>query len=248
MKINEAEQLLGITKANIRFYEKEGLLNPSRNENGYRDYSETDIRQLKQIVILRKLGIPVQQIGDILDGALPLQDALDANIDSLNAQIEALNGALALTKQLRQERSETLDTERYWELIQTQEKQGFRFHALMEDYLKFTEINYEWLLWPIPAEELRNPWTVAKFLLGIDLFGALLQIPLGNPFLPTFLQNIVRSICSLALWTAVFIPIYLLRRRKPKLAKGIMTFILAASIIAAFLAPIIAFLYVVPRQ
>ena len=57
MKINEAEQLLGITKANIRFYEKEGLLSPSRNESGYREYSETDIRQLKQIVILRKLGI-----------------------------------------------------------------------------------------------------------------------------------------------------------------------------------------------
>ena len=37
MKINDVEQILGITKANIRFYEKEGLLNPSRNENGYRD-------------------------------------------------------------------------------------------------------------------------------------------------------------------------------------------------------------------
>ena len=40
MKINEAEQLLGITKANIRFYEKEGLLTPSRNESSYREYSD----------------------------------------------------------------------------------------------------------------------------------------------------------------------------------------------------------------
>ncbi len=226
MKINEAEQILGITKANIRFYEKEGLIAPSRNESGYRDYSEADIRQLKQIVILRKLGIPVQQIGDILDGVLPLQDALEENIASLNAQIDALNGALAMTKQLRQENQETLDTERCWELIQTQESQGFRFHELVEDYLTFTEVNYEWLLWPIPAHELRNPWTVIKFILGINLFGALLQIPLGNPFLPTFLQNILRSICSLALWTAIFIPVYLLRRRMPRLAKGIMIFLL----------------------
>ena len=248
MKINEAEQVLGITKANIRFYEKEGLLSPSRNENGYRDYSDADIRQLKQIVILRKLGIPVQQIGDILDGALPLQDALEENIASLNDQIDALNGALALTKQLRQENQETLDTDRCWELIQTQESQGFRFHELVEDYLKFTELNYEWLLWPIPAHELRNPWTVIKFILGIDLFGALLQIPLGNAFLPTFLQNVLRSVCSLVLWTAVFIPIYLLRQRKPKLAKGIMTFILAASLIGVFLGPIIAFLYIAANQ
>ena len=248
MKINEAEQLLGITKANIRFYEKEGLITPSRNESGYRDYSEADIRQLKQIVILRKLGIPVQQIGDILEGVLPLQDTLEENIASLNAQIDALNGALAMTKQLRLENQETLDTDRCWELIRNQEALGFRFHELVEDYLKFTEVNYEWLLWPIPAHELRNPWTVIKFILGIDLFGALLQLPLGNPFLSTFLQNVLRSICSLALWTAVFIPIYLLRRRKPKLAKGLMTFILAASIIAVLLIPIIAFLYVVPNQ
>ena len=141
MKINEAEQLLGITKANIRFYEKEGLLTPSRNEIGYRDYTDTDIEQLKKIVILRKLGIPLQHIRDILDGALPLQDALEQNIQSLNAQIHALNGALALTKQLRQENRETLDTELCWSMIQTQEAQGFRFQELIEDYLKFTELN-----------------------------------------------------------------------------------------------------------
>ena len=31
MKINQVEQLVGITKGNIRFYEKEGLLTPGRN-------------------------------------------------------------------------------------------------------------------------------------------------------------------------------------------------------------------------
>ena len=84
-----------IPRATIRFYEKEGLLTPSRNENGYREYSDADITQLKQIVILRKLGIPVQQIGDILDGALPLQDALEENIASLNAQIDAITATIA---------------------------------------------------------------------------------------------------------------------------------------------------------
>ena len=43
MKINDVEQILGITKANIRFYEKEGLLTPGRTENGYRDYTQRDI-------------------------------------------------------------------------------------------------------------------------------------------------------------------------------------------------------------
>lgn len=232
MKINEAEQLLGITKANIRFYEKEGLLTPSRNESGYREYSDADIMQLKQIVILRKLGIPVQQIADILDGALPLQAALEDNIQSLNAQIDALNGALALTKQLRQENKETLDTERCWELIRTQESQGYRFHELVDDYLKFTELNYEWFLWPLPANSLRQPWKVAIYILCISAVVALANMPLGVPFFLGFFTRLINLILVLAAWTVIFIPIYLLRRRKPKLAEGIMTFLLIAAPIA----------------
>ena len=235
MKINEAEQLLGITKANIRFYEKEGLLTPSRNESGYREYSDADITQLKQIVILRKLGIPVQQIADILDGALPLQEALENNIASLNAQIDALNGALALTKQLRQENRETLDTERCWELIRNQENQGLRFHALVDDYLKFTELNYDWILWPLPGEDLRKPWKVAAFILGYSLLMSLLKFPLGVPFFGNFFRSVIGLILGLITWTMVFIPIYLLRRWKPKLAGGIMTFLLVATPIAIVL-------------
>lgn len=241
MKINEAEQLLRITKANIRFYEKEGLLSPSRNEKGYRDYSESDIRQLKQIVILRKLGIPVQQIGDILDGELPLQEALEQNIESLNAQIDALNGALALTKQLRQENQETLDTDRCWELIQTQETQGLRFHALVDDYLNFTEVNYEWLFWPLPIDNLRKPKNVAAWILGWAIINAMTRLPLGEPFFKSFFHALTQSITTLVLWTAVFIPLYLLKRKRPKLAEGIMTFLLIAVPIATALAVCIIF-------
>ena len=75
MKINDVEKQLGITKANIRFYEKEGLLTPSRSANGYRDYTEADIARLKDIIILRKLGIPVQQAADILDGVQPMRES-----------------------------------------------------------------------------------------------------------------------------------------------------------------------------
>ena len=39
MTIKEVEILTGITKANIRFYEKEGLLAPGRSSNNYREYS-----------------------------------------------------------------------------------------------------------------------------------------------------------------------------------------------------------------
>ena len=41
MTIKDVEERTGLARSNIRFYEKEKLIEPSRNEsNGYRDYSE----------------------------------------------------------------------------------------------------------------------------------------------------------------------------------------------------------------
>lgn len=41
MTIKEAEEQTGLARSNIRFYEKEKLIEPSRNDkNGYRDYSD----------------------------------------------------------------------------------------------------------------------------------------------------------------------------------------------------------------
>ena len=75
MKINEVEQSIGITKKNIRFYEQEGLLNPSRGANGYREYSEEDVTTLQQIKLLRRLDIPIEEIKKLQTGTLTLEPA-----------------------------------------------------------------------------------------------------------------------------------------------------------------------------
>lgn len=76
MKINEVEQSIGITKKNIRFYEQEGLLNPGRAANGYRDYTEEDVETLRQIKLLRRLDIPIEEIKQVLSGSITLTDCL----------------------------------------------------------------------------------------------------------------------------------------------------------------------------
>ena len=49
MTIKETEKSTGLSRSNIRFYEKEGLIAPARTEgNGYRDYSEADIENIKK--------------------------------------------------------------------------------------------------------------------------------------------------------------------------------------------------------
>ena len=49
-KIKEVEHLVGISSANIRYYEKEGLITPIRiKENNYREYTEKDVHTLNLI-------------------------------------------------------------------------------------------------------------------------------------------------------------------------------------------------------
>ena len=56
MTIKEVEERTSLSRSNIRFYEKEKLIEPSRNEsNGYRDYSENDVENIKKIAYLRTL-------------------------------------------------------------------------------------------------------------------------------------------------------------------------------------------------
>lgn len=216
MKINDVEKLLGITKANIRFYEKEGLLNPSRTENGYRDYSDSDITRLKEIVIYRKLGIPVQQIADILDGAISLQDAVDANIHALNEEIEKLNGSLSLCLQLKQENADSLDTTKYWQLLQSQEATGYRFQSLAHDYINYLSDKISWLYW-IPKDAWHSPIRLILYILGWSILFALLNnFILGISFNQQLGIQFLGKLCGIVLWGIFFLPLYFASKKHPK--------------------------------
>lgn len=77
MKIKDVERTVGITSANIRFYEKEGLIAPHRNgDNNYREYSKEDVKRLEQIKFLRILGVSVQDIRFLLQGNCELDEVL----------------------------------------------------------------------------------------------------------------------------------------------------------------------------
>ena len=101
MKIKDVEKQVGISKANIRFYEEEGLIHPARNqENNYREYSEADVEQLQEIKKLRLIGIPVQEIKEIYEARLKGEkDPYDfsdliSKRDSVRAQINELQSEL----------------------------------------------------------------------------------------------------------------------------------------------------------
>lgn len=130
MRINEVEKLVGITKGNIRFYEKEGLLTPGREGgNGYRDYSGEDVAWLKKIRLLRMLDVPVGEIARLKSGALTLEDAMARHIIQLERQQKNLAAMQSVCAGLRDSRQtlERLDADAALEHMQRQEQEGTRF-------------------------------------------------------------------------------------------------------------------------
>lgn len=66
MKSKDVQDKTGLTRKAMEYYEDLGLVHPSRDENGYRHYSDEDISCLMQINIYRKLGLNLLEIKKIL--------------------------------------------------------------------------------------------------------------------------------------------------------------------------------------
>ncbi len=129
MKIKYVEELVGITKKNIRFYEEQGLLAPDRAENGYREYGQADVDRLMQIKLLRKLGVPIEEIKRIFQGSIHLDDCLDRHLDELERQKENLAKMQAISEQIIASHVtlQNLDTENYLNQVESMEKEGKSF-------------------------------------------------------------------------------------------------------------------------
>ena len=117
MTIKDVEERTGLSRSNIRFYEKEKLIEPSRNEsNGYRDYSENDVENIKKIAYLRTLGISIEDIRNIISEKVTLQEMLEKQKEVLKNQITDLNKAKLMCEKMLDEGSisyEKLQVEQY---------------------------------------------------------------------------------------------------------------------------------------
>lgn len=130
MKINEVEALVGITKKNIRFYEDAGLISPRRNsENGYRDYSESDVETLRRIKLLRKLGFPLEEIRQMQGGSHTVGDGMRRHLITLQREQENLASAAQLCEKLTscQEKLDTLDAQALLTEMEAMEQKGTTF-------------------------------------------------------------------------------------------------------------------------
>ncbi len=130
MKINQVEELTGIPKKNIRFYEDQKLLSPQRNTtNGYREYSMEDVALLNRIKLFRKLGIPIESIRKMESGELQLDDCLYKKVHELKAIQQSAEQMQVVCHELlsKQARFDSIDTDFYLGEIERLEKGGTQF-------------------------------------------------------------------------------------------------------------------------
>lgn len=91
MNIKIVSEKTGLTKKAIKYYESEGLINPSKKyENNYREYSEDDIVKLNLIGALRALDIPIIGIKDVVVGKKSLPETLMDTLKKIDKNINHL--------------------------------------------------------------------------------------------------------------------------------------------------------------
>ncbi|NNG43369.1 Zn(2+)-responsive transcriptional regulator [Pseudoalteromonas sp. NEC-BIFX-2020_002] len=67
MKIGEFASQLGVSTDTLRYYEKHALLTAtSRTQSGYRDYSQSDLKQMKFILRAKNVGFSLSEIKELL--------------------------------------------------------------------------------------------------------------------------------------------------------------------------------------
>lgn len=100
MLIGELSRETGVNTHQLRYYEAQGLLKPSRRPGGYREYAADAVTTVNQIRRLLKAGLSTQEIAFVMPcatGTLPdlqpcpeVLDLLRNRLNGLEERIDAL--------------------------------------------------------------------------------------------------------------------------------------------------------------
>lgn len=131
MTIKEIEELSGLSRANVRYYEAEGMIQPKREKNGYRDYSEEDLQILKKIKLLRSLHVSLEDIKALQKEALDLNTFLEKHIQELECARDDYEYSVHICRKMCDEKAKygTLNVKRYLEYMERGGKENSSIFA-----------------------------------------------------------------------------------------------------------------------
>lgn len=95
LKVSEVARLAHVTVRTLHHYDALGLVRPSlRGGNGYRLYTAGDLERLRAVLTWRALGVPLEAIGPLVDGADDARQTLTQQRQHLLAERERVDRLL----------------------------------------------------------------------------------------------------------------------------------------------------------
>lgn len=101
LTVGQVADAFGVTVRTLHHYDEIGLVRPHRTVSGYRLYAGDDLERLRHVVVYRRLGFPLEEIGPLLDGCADVEAhlrrqraALMSRLDEMRDLVAALDRAL----------------------------------------------------------------------------------------------------------------------------------------------------------
>lgn len=200
MKTSDLEKLLGLSKHTIRYYEKEGFIQPHRDENGYRDYRDEDVQTLKLVKFLRSLEISIDDVKAILSGDLNFQECLKMNQDYLSQQLESIKEVKQTVDYYQEKNVPLIPALNEFQIQSTKSKLGFQ--KTTSNVSLGRKLTRSWALRQIiyaMIASLTLGWVLATFFFE-DLFAKIICIIIiAMIFEVLFIASAFRQTTSLML-------------------------------------------------
>jgi len=100
MRIGELAERTGVSRRLLRYYEEQGLVTPSRSDNGYREYGEPHVHVVEQITGLLDAGLPTRIIAQLLpcldkSDSVYVPDVTPEMVDTLRREQARLSERIA---------------------------------------------------------------------------------------------------------------------------------------------------------
>ena len=102
--IREVTEITGITVNALRYYDRKGLLHPTvRNPQGRKEwlYDDEAVRRAKRILLLRRIGIPVEGIAAVMEKEDLLDEViLRSRLKELREERELIDEQISVASML----------------------------------------------------------------------------------------------------------------------------------------------------
>ena len=145
--IGETAKMIGSTIKTVRYYDEIGLFKPtSYTEGGHRLYTLEDIWRLELITTLRYLDFGIDEISKMMSGEIPIAQALNWQIESMEIQVSTLTNMISILRQAKEHEGDSLHY--IYDLVNTRaintEKRNQFINEKMEETKFLDEIPPEW--------------------------------------------------------------------------------------------------------